>query len=55
MVGVDVKGTTDGWSLEGSLAELAQLARTAGAEVVGEVTQRLAAPTPSLYVGKGKL
>jgi len=52
---VEVKGATDGWSLEGSLAELAQLARTAGAEVVGEVTQRLAAPTPSLYVGKGKL
>ncbi len=52
---MEVKGATDGWSLEGSLAELAQLARTAGAEVVGEVTQRLAAPTPSLYVGKGKL
>jgi len=34
---------------------LGQLARTAGAEVVGSLTQRLAAPTPAYYLGKGKL
>ncbi len=32
-----------------------QLARTAGAEVVGSLTQRLDSRVPSLYMGKGKL
>jgi GTP-binding protein HflX len=45
----------DGWSLEGSLAELGELARTAGAEIVGSVTQRLSTPTPATFVGRGKL
>ena len=43
------------YGLEASLAELAQLADTAGLEVVGTVTQRLRAPHPGTYVGKGKL
>ena len=55
LVGVELKRDTDGWSLEGSLAELGQLARTAGAEIVGSVTQRLSAPKPAHFVGKGKL
>jgi GTP-binding protein HflX len=37
------------------MAELGQLARTAGAEVVASMTQRLNAPTPAYFVGKGKL
>jgi GTP-binding protein HflX len=41
--------------MDASLAELAQLAETAGLEVVGVVTQRLRAPHPGTYVGKGKL
>jgi len=45
----------NGWSLEGSVEELRQLALTAGAEVVGSITQRLPAPTPAYYIGKGKL
>ena len=41
--------------MEGSIEELGQLARTAGAEIVGSVTQRLTAPTSAYFVGKGKL
>ena len=45
----------DQYGMEASLAELAQLADTAGLEVVGTVTQRLRAPHPGTYIGKGKL
>jgi GTPase len=38
-----------------SLAELERLADTAGAEVVGRITQRRTRPTPGFYVGEGKL
>ena len=38
-----------------SQAELAQLAGTAGAEVVGRLIQRLPAPSKAHYLGKGKL
>jgi GTP-binding protein HflX len=37
------------------LAELAELARSAGAEIVGRVVQRRRSPDPASYVGKGKL
>ena len=37
------------------LEELARLADTAGAEVLGEVTQQLERPDPRTYLGKGKL
>lgn len=40
---------------EESLSELERLADTAGAEVVGSITQRRQRPTPNLYVGEGKL
>lgn len=38
-----------------SLDELAGLVETAGAEVVGRLTQRRAAPDAAAYLGKGKL
>ncbi len=38
-----------------SLEELADLARTAGAEVVGRFTQRLEHPNPATYIGSGKV
>lgn len=38
-----------------SLAELAELARTAGAEVVGRTTQRLDHPAVATYIGSGKV
>ena len=40
---------------EGSLNELARLARTAGALVVGRTLQRREHPEPATYIGKGKL
>jgi len=47
-----VKGRS---STEASIEELAQLARAAGAEVVGTIIQRLRTPSKSHYLGKGKL
>ncbi len=42
------------WLVEEHLAELAALADTAGAEVVGQSVQARRAPDPRLYVGGGK-
>ena len=53
LVGVDL-GRSD-WSCEESLAELARLAQTDGAEVVMTMTQRLDAPVPKTFIGKGKV
>jgi len=41
--------------VEDSLGELAQLARTAGVEVAGKLSQRLPVPSKTHYLGKGKL
>jgi GTP-binding protein HflX len=43
------------FEVEESLDELGRLAESAGAEVVGRVTQERRAPTPKLYFGKGKV
>ncbi|MEX2238317.1 MAG: GTPase HflX [Dehalococcoidia bacterium] len=43
------------WPARESVQELAQLATTAGAEVVGQTIQRLDSPNTAHYVGKGKL
>ena len=53
LVGVDL-GRSD-WTCEESLAELARLAQTDGAEVVLTLTQRLDAPVPKTFIGKGKV
>lgn len=53
LVGVDL-GRSD-WSCEESLAELARLAETDGAEVVLTMTQRLDSPVPKTFIGKGKV
>ncbi len=50
-----VDNIKDNWSLEQSLDELAQLANTAGAVVVGRLTQKLHQSSKNLYIGKGKL
>jgi GTP-binding protein HflX len=55
LVAVQRRGQHDGLNAEASLDELALLAHTAGAEVVGRVVQRLESPHPALYIGKGKL
>lgn len=53
LVGVDY-GKGD-WSIDESLAELARLTETDGAEVVQIVTQRLDHPIPKTYIGSGKV
>ena len=42
------------WSVEDSLTELGTLARTAGAQVVGSMVQRLRHPDVATYIGKGR-
>ncbi len=55
LVGAELKGDRHLWNIEDSLEELAQLARTAGVEVVGETYQRLENINPATYIGKGKV
>lgn len=53
LVGLEHDGVSK-WDLEESLAELRELAATAGASVVDTVTQKLQHPTAPYYIGKGK-
>jgi GTP-binding protein HflX len=53
LVAVDA-GDDEGWSAEESINELASLATTAGAEVVGAEWQNRRHVDPNWYVGKGK-
>ncbi len=53
LVAVDT-GAGDGWTAEDSLAELASLADTAGAVVVGAEWQHRRHVDPNWYLGKGK-
>ena len=53
LVAVDT-GKDPGWTAEESLTELANLATTAGAEVVGAEWQNRRHVDPNWYVGKGK-
>lgn len=50
-----VTGKAERWSAEDSLDEMAQLAGTAGAVVVGKLIQRLPRAAKTHYMGKGKL
>ncbi|MBN1557502.1 MAG: GTPase HflX, partial [Lentisphaerae bacterium] len=50
-----VTGRTPRGAAADSLGELERLADTAGAVVVGRITQRREGPTAGLYVGEGKL
>jgi GTP-binding protein HflX len=53
LIGLEREGVSK-WDLKESMDELAELASSAGAEVVGKVTQRLEQPTAPFYIGKGK-
>jgi len=55
LVGVEAGRGRDGWSIESSLDELTQLARTAGADVVGRLTQKIERPSSTHYIGSGKM
>ena len=53
LVAVDT-GAEDGWTAQESLTELANLAETAGADVVGAEWQNRRHVDPTWYIGKGK-
>jgi GTP-binding protein HflX len=55
LVGAPRKGSADVVRVDEHLNELARLADTAGADVVGRLVQRIEAPTPNLYLGPGKV
>jgi len=55
LVGVGNKASNNDWSVTDSLQELSYLTKTAGANVVGMLTQNLDVPSPTYYVGKGKI
>jgi GTP-binding protein HflX len=54
LAAVDIDRDDVLWSVEDSINELASLARTAGAEVVGQVVQRRHTPDLATYLGKGR-
>jgi len=54
-VAAEVRGGNDGWNSQDSLDELALLADTAGALVVGRAVQRLERPNSAYYIGRGKV
>src|SRR2546423_8207882 len=55
LVGAPLKRAGARKALDEHLRELERLADTAGAEVVGELTQQLDRPHPGTYLGKGKI
>jgi GTP-binding protein HflX len=55
LVGAPLKRAGARKAMEEHLRELARLADTAGAVVVGELTQQLDRPHPGTYLGKGKI
>ena len=54
LIGAPRKGTADARDVEEHLDELARLVDTAGGQVAGRIVQHIAAPTPDLYIGRGK-
>jgi len=60
LVGVDIRNTAHKAAhatlpLDSSLAELDLLCKTAGLEVVGQLTQNLDSPNPNTFIGPGKV
>src|SRR5947208_8352012 len=55
LVGAPRRGSSDVVHVEEHLDELASLADTAGADVVGRLTQRVVAPSPNSFIGEGKV
>ena len=53
LIGLELKSRPS-WDLEDSLTELGELARSAGADILGSGIQRLEAPMASTFIGRGK-
>jgi GTP-binding protein HflX len=55
LVGVSRKARSDYWSIDSSIKELSILAKSAGVQILGELIQKLEAPSSTFYLGSGKL
>jgi GTP-binding protein HflX len=55
LIGAELKGSRDTFTVEDSLEELANLARTVDIEIVGGTYQRLRRIVPATYIGSGKV
>ena len=55
LIAVSQKGSRERQAAANSLEELALLAESAGAKVVGKIVQQLPATSHDSYIGKGKL
>jgi GTP-binding protein HflX len=55
LVAAPRKGSPDARHVDEHLEELTRLVDTAGAEVVGRITQHIAAPNPATLIGEGKV
>ncbi|HEU4588848.1 MAG TPA: GTPase HflX, partial [Gemmatimonadales bacterium] len=55
LVAAPRKGSNDARHMTEHLEELARLVDTAGAEVVGKVSQQVVAPNPATLIGEGKV
>ncbi|MGC8828347.1 MAG: GTPase HflX, partial [Verrucomicrobiia bacterium] len=53
IIGVQLK-SRDAFEVQDSMAELSELVKAAGGEVVGEGIQKLDTPHPATFIGKGK-
>ncbi|HEX7653583.1 MAG TPA: GTPase HflX [Verrucomicrobiae bacterium] len=53
LIGVELK-SRNAADIRESLAELAELATTAGTEIMGEGVQKIDAPVPATFIGRGK-
>src|SRR5690606_1324329 len=55
LVAAPRKGSPDAIKMEEHLEELSRLVDTAGAEIVGRITQQVASATASTLIGEGKV
>ncbi|HEY3935097.1 MAG TPA: GTPase HflX [Gemmatimonadales bacterium] len=55
MVAAPRKGSSDAQKVGEHLDELSRLVDTAGAEIVGQLTQQIASPNPATLIGEGKV
>jgi GTP-binding protein HflX len=55
LVAAPRKGTPDARHVDEHLEELTRLVDTAGAEVVGRISQQIASPNPATLIGEGKV
>jgi GTP-binding protein HflX len=55
LVGVESRADANIWTIDSSLDELSSLAKAAGARVVGKLSQKIERPSPTYYLGKGKI